>query len=37
LSDEIRRALGAGSRTISIISPDVISRIKSDFAQGVAA
>jgi hypothetical protein len=37
LSDEVRRVLGAGSRSISTISPDVIERIKSDFAQGVAA
>jgi hypothetical protein len=37
LPDEIRKALGAASRSLSIISPDVLSRIKSDFAQGIAA
>lgn len=37
ISEELRRALGAQSRSLSVISQDVISRIKSDFAQGVAA
>jgi hypothetical protein len=37
ISEELRKALGAQSRSLSVISPDVISRIKSDFAQGIAA
>lgn len=37
LAEEIRKELGAQSRTLTIISPDMISSIKSDFAQGVVA
>lgn len=37
ISEELREALGAQSRSLSVINPDIISRIKSDFAQGVAA
>lgn len=37
LPDELRKDLGAASRSLSVISPEVLSRIKTDFAQGVAA
>jgi hypothetical protein len=37
LSDEVRKTLGAQGRSLTVINPDVLSRIKSDFAQGVAA
>ena len=37
ISEETRKALGAQSRSLSVINPDIVSRIKSDFAQGVAA
>jgi hypothetical protein len=32
LSDEIRKALEAQSRSLTVISPDILSRIRSDFA-----
>jgi hypothetical protein len=37
ISEEMRKALGAQSRSLTVINPDIISRIKSDFAQGIAA
>jgi hypothetical protein len=37
LSEEIRKVIGANSRSLTVISPDILSRIKSDFANGVAA
>jgi hypothetical protein len=37
LSEEIRKTIGAQGRSLTVINPDVLSRIKSDFAQGVAA
>ena len=37
LTEKIRETLGAQSRSLTIINPDVLKRIKSDFAQGVAA
>jgi hypothetical protein len=37
LSEEIRKTLGAQGRSLTVINPDVLSRIKSDFARGVAA
>jgi hypothetical protein len=32
LSDEIRKQIGAQSRSLAVINPEIISRIKSDFA-----
>ena len=37
LSEEMRKTIGAQSRSLTIINPDVLNRIKSDLAQGVAA
>jgi hypothetical protein len=37
LTEEIRKEIGAQGRCLTVINPDVLSRIKSDFAQGVAA
>jgi hypothetical protein len=37
LTEEIRNKLGAQSRSLTIISADVLSSIRSDFAQGAAA
>jgi hypothetical protein len=37
LTEEIRNTIGAQARSLTVINPDVLSRIKSDFAQGVAA
>jgi hypothetical protein len=37
LSEEIRKVIGARSRNLTVISPDVLTRIKSDFAQSEAA
>ena len=37
ISEEMRKALGAQSRSLTVINPDIISRIKSDFAEGIAA
>lgn len=36
LTGEIRKEIGAQGRSLTVINPDVLSRIKSDFAQGVA-
>jgi hypothetical protein len=36
LTEEIRNKLGAQSRSLTVISPEVLSGIKADFAQGVA-
>jgi hypothetical protein len=37
LTEEIRKELGAHGRSLTVINPDILSRIKSDFAQGIAA
>jgi len=37
LTEEIRKEIGAQGRSLTVINPDVLNRIKSDFAQGVAA
>jgi len=37
LPEELRKDLGAASRSLSVISPDVLNRIKSDFAQRATA
>lgn len=37
LTDEIRKEIGAQSRSLAVINSDLLDRIKSDFAQGVAA
>jgi len=36
LTEKIRESLGAQSRSLTVISPDVLKRIKSDFAQEAA-
>jgi hypothetical protein len=37
LTEEIRKTIGAQGRSLTVINPEILSRIKSDFAQGVAA
>jgi hypothetical protein len=37
LSEEIRKTIGAQSRSLTVVNPEVLSRIKSDFAQMAAA
>jgi hypothetical protein len=37
LSDEVRKTLGTQSRSPTVINPELLSSIKSDFAAGVAA
>jgi hypothetical protein len=37
LSDEVRKTIGAQSRSLTVINPDVLNRIRSDFAPEVAA
>jgi hypothetical protein len=37
LTEDIRKTIGAQGRSLTVINPDVLKRIKSDFAQGVAA
>jgi len=37
LTEETRKELGAQGRALAVINPDILQRIKSDFAQGVAA
>jgi hypothetical protein len=37
LTEEIRKSIGAQGRALTILNPDVLKRIKSDFAQEIAA
>ena len=37
LTEDIRKELGAQSRSLTVINPDVLKRIKSDFAQAEVA